>query len=148
MSKIFKPDNFKISELVHPDTLAKYGEARCWEFLDPMLIRNLQWIREQLGKSIKVNDGGQFKNRGLDPKKAYGGYRTGMSQHVFGRGIDFDVKGMTAVEVREWLEENYQDLPEPNITLEYTLKGKPISWVHMDIRPRAEGDDGIRELHI
>ena len=54
-----------------------------------------------------------------------------LSAHLFGKGVDFDVQGMTAVEVRKWMVENAHLFPV-KIRLENLLKGKPISWVHMD----------------
>ena len=51
-----------------------------------------------------------------------------------GKAIDFDVKGMTADEVREWLIEN-EDLLPYKIRLEHKINktGKTITWVHMDV---------------
>ena len=54
-----------------------------------------------------------------------------MSPHIFGKSFDFDVKDMTAVEVREWIVDNADKFP-CKIRLERNMGGKPISWVHMD----------------
>ena len=55
-----------------------------------------------------------------------------LSAHMFGKAVDFDVKGMTSVEVRGWIVANEDKLP-CKVRLEKNMKGKPISWVHLDI---------------
>jgi hypothetical protein len=45
-----------------------------------------------------------------------------------GTGIDFDVKGMCAEEVRQWIERN-------QILLPYAVRLEDaVSWVHLDLR--------------
>ena len=51
---------------------------------------------------------------------------------MFGKAVDFDVSGMTAVEVREWIVENPSKMP-CKVRLERNLNGKPITWVHLDV---------------
>jgi hypothetical protein len=47
-----------------------------------------------------------------------------------GKAVDFTVKGYTAEEVREKI----QEMTFPcKIRLEHHKDGKPISWVHLDI---------------
>ena len=55
-----------------------------------------------------------------------------LSAHVMGKAIDFDVKGMKATEVRDWVEEN-QDIFPYKIRLENKMNGKPIRWSHLDV---------------
>jgi hypothetical protein len=55
-----------------------------------------------------------------------------LSAHVMGRAIDFDVKGMTAEQVRLWLVE-VEDILPYKIRLENKMNGKQISWVHLDV---------------
>ena len=118
----------------------KYGE-RSWKFLCPRLLHTMLIIREVLGVSITVNNwyrGGSFQQRGLRSNlgyiflKYFKRGRIYLSGHVLGKALDFDVKGMTAVEVREWLVNNADILPY-KIRLENKMKGKPISWVHLDL---------------
>jgi len=51
-----------------------------------------------------------------------------VSPHFTGQGTDYDVKGMTAEEVRSWLIAHQEELPFP-IRLE-----RGVNWVHMDSR--------------
>lgn len=131
---------FKPYELVGPQAYAQFKHRWDYFFLsriDPRLLHNLLWIREKLGRKITVNDwfwGGRFSQRGLrdnlmpivqDKNVVY------LSAHVVAMGIDFDVEGMTATEVRQWLQDHADELPY-KIRLERKLFGKEISWVHMD----------------
>lgn len=124
---------FKIKELVCQHILAKFKgrEDVAWDFLNKDLLEVLLWIRETLGKPITINKGSLATQRGMrcnlcqmvkDKVVAY------LSSHVLGSGIDFDVEGMTADEVRQWLVDNQDSLPH-SIRLE-----RDVTWVHLDVR--------------
>lgn len=122
--EIYKPKNFALKELVSPEIFKQYGD-KAWEFFDERLLRNLQFLRDNLGP-IKVNDGVTFKYRGFDACE----YRKeGVSQHNHGRAIDCDVIGMSAQKVREWIFKNQDRLPEPNCWIEDN-----VAWLHIDVR--------------
>ena len=129
-------DYFDIRELVCPHVSKKFGDAS-WGFLDDRLLQVMLVIREKIDKPIIVNNwhvGGDFTQRGLRCnvcslvsrqtrlEKAY------MSTHIQGKGIDFDVSGMSADEVRQWIDDNQSLLPYP-IRLE-----RDVNWVHLDMR--------------
>ncbi len=131
---------FKIEELVSKQVHKKYGEA-AWKFMCPRLLHTMLVIRKEIDKSITVNNwhrGGSSQQRGLRENtcdmvsKKTKSNRLYLSAHTLGKALDFDVKGMTAVEVRDWIEEN-QDILPYKIRLENNMKGKPISWVHIDM---------------
>jgi len=132
---------FKITELVDETTYKAHGE-RAFKFFDTKLLISMLFIRETLGKGITVNNwtnGGPFSQRGLRTnvcdivKKKTNKDRLYLSAHVLGQGIDFDVKGMTADQVREWLQSVADQLPF-KIRLEHKINktGKTITWVHLD----------------
>lgn len=113
-----------------------WGES-AWQFLDDRILENLAFIREGLGKPIVVNNwakGGQYSQRGLrctrcilviekvDLRKVY------LSAHIQGKAVDFNVVGMTAEEVRQWIVDHADELPYP-ARLE-----RSVSWIHMDTR--------------
>ena len=129
-------DYFCIEELVDKTVFDKYGEA-AWKFLDETILETLLIIREGLDKPISINNwkyDGQFSQRGLRHNMSSlvkNKTRLYLSAHIFGKAVDFDVAGMTAVEVREWIVAN-ADLFPFKIRLERNMKGKPISWVHLD----------------
>lgn len=119
----YRPKYFNIKELVPANIYSAFGDT-AWQFLDRRVIMNLDYIREKIGKPILVNYG-RLNYRGYDD----GGYRNNNSQHKHGRAIDFDVIGMSAQQVRDWIVKNYKNFPEPNIWIE-----DDVTWVHMDVR--------------
>lgn len=125
---------FNIRELVCPHIYARFGEG-AWEFPDLRLLEVLLWIRNTLGKPITINSGTKYTQRGMrcnccemvkSKNYAY------LTTHSFGMGVDFDVQGMTADEVRAWLEAHKDELPH-NIRLESNS-----TWVHLDIRNETD----------
>ena len=131
---------FSIKELVSESVYNKHGES-AWKFICPMLIHTLLVIRKEIDKPITINNwanGGKFQQRGLREntsnivRSKTKSKRLYLSAHTMGKAIDFDVKGMTAVEVREWLKNHYYILPY-KIRLENEMNGKPITWVHADL---------------
>ncbi len=131
---------FDIKELVSPLVHKIHGE-RAWKFLCPRALETLLIIRINIDKSITVNDwawGGKFTQRGLRSNLGYiflKMFKRGklyLSAHVLGRAFDFDVKGMTAIEVRQWIVDNEKLFPH-KLRLEWKMKGKEIRWVHLDL---------------
>lgn len=128
---------FTIQEFVSKDVYDKYKED-AWQFICPMLLETLLIIRKELGKPMTINNwhkGGQFSQRGLRHNQSplvKGKSAMYLSAHLMGKAVDFDVQGMSAVEVRNWLSNNSSILP-CKIRLENLMDGKPISWVHLDV---------------
>ena len=128
---------FDIRELVDKQTFERFGE-KAWMFFDPRLLETILFIREALDKPITANNwsfGGNLSQRGLRTnlsplvRNKRGLY---LSAHRQGMALDFDVQGMKAYEVRDWLEENEEALPH-KIRLERKLNGKEIGWSHVDV---------------
>lgn len=123
----YRPKNFILQELVSKAIYEKYGE-RAWQFLDVRMLKNLQWLRENIG-SMTVNNwywGGNRQYSGFDACE----YRKdGTSQHNHGRACDSISKYMTAQQVRDFVKENGHKAPYPNIWVENS-----VDWFHMDVR--------------
>lgn len=126
---------FKIEELVCPHVYNRFGEA-AWGFLDKDLLDVLLFIRETLNRPIYINNwkwGGDKSQRGLrcncDPLVKEKTYleKPYLSAHIFGKGVDFHVQGMSADEVRKWIAD-YQVYLPCSIRLE-----TGISWIHLDV---------------
>ena len=93
-------------------------------------------VREGLNKPITVNNwhiGGRFEQRGLRDNtqpivkdKTIKG-KLYLSAHVLGKAVDFDVKGMTAQKVRQWIVDNHELFP-CKVRLE-----DGVNWVHLDV---------------
>jgi len=138
---IYKPVYFSLDELVCEDIYNKFGEI-AWSFFDPRLLITLDLLREKLNKPIFANDWqvhGRFDERGFRciqcelVKKAIKEKRLYVSPHMTGQGVDFDVEGLVAEEVRQWIIKKQNILPYP-IRME-----KNVSWLHLDTRDNSEG---------
>ena len=126
---------FKIKELVSEITLKHYGENKCWSFFSKELLETLLVLRtEIIKKPMRINSYlYNLHQRGLrtnmdpivkDKKSFY------VSAHCLGQGLDFDVNGMIASEVRQLIRDK-QDLLPHHIRLEDD-KSAP-TWVHFDV---------------
>lgn len=136
---------FDISELVGPETHKRHGE-RAWKFFSTDALQALLITRVNIDRKITVNTwawGGRFSQRGLRTnvqnilRQLTKSLKLYLSGHVLGEAFDFDVEGMTAVEVRQWIYDNRHLYPM-RIRLERNKNGSPITWVHLDT---------IQELH-
>lgn len=126
---------FKIYELVSPAVYIVHGED-AWKFIDPRLIKTLDFVRELFDVPITINDWwwkGEMTQRGLRENisdivvtKSSQNILY-LSGHVLGMAADFNVKGYTAEEVRKMLVTVQDDLPYP-IRLE-----DDVLWVHIDM---------------
>lgn len=132
---------FIIQELVCRHTYEKFRNSS-WQFLDTELLHTLLVIREKIGRGMYVNNwdsGGSFSQRGLRcnicqlVKDKTNANRIYLTAHSNGAGVDFDIKGMTAEEVRQWIKKNESILPYP-IRLE-----EGVTWVHIDIYDYCNG---------
>lgn len=136
---------FKIQELVSEKVYQKYGD-NAWFIFNTELLACLLLIRVGIGRPITINNwanGGKFDERGyrenissIVSKKSEND-QLYVSGHVIGIAVDFDVKGMTAVEVRKWIIDNAEIFP-CKIRLERSINGKLINWVHLDIKHYEE----------
>jgi len=134
------PTYFSIDELVCEHVYDKYG-AKAWMFFDTELLIMLDTIRDRIGKPIFVNDWqihGKYSQRGLRcnqcdivKEKAEAGILY-MSAHCLGKAADFDVQGLLAEEVRQWIVKNANWWPY-HIRLE-----AGVSWVHLDVYDQSE----------
>lgn len=136
---------FQIYELVGPKTYNVHGE-RAWKFFSTDALECLLITRVGIGKPFTINNwfwGGKFSQRGLRSnvqnmlRQLTKSLKLYLSGHVLGEAFDFDVEGMSAIQVRSWIWENRNKYP-CRIRLERNKGGKPINWVHLDT---------IQELH-
>jgi hypothetical protein len=138
---IYEPSYFTLDELACPHIYNHFGKTS-WEFFDSRLLITIDRIRERIGKPIFVNDWqihGHFDERGFRclqcslVKKAIAENRLYVSPHMTGQAVDFDVQGLIAEEVRQWIIKNQNLWPYP-IRLE-----DGVSWIHMDTRDHGAG---------
>ena len=124
---------FTLPELICEHVYDKYGEI-AWQFFDLRLLVTIEKIREYLNKAMIINNWqihGQFSQRGLRCPQCqliqdiYKNGKLFMDPHAFGQAVDFDVEGLIAEEVRQWIIKNQNILPYP-IRLESN-----VDWVHL-----------------
>jgi hypothetical protein len=127
---------FTLDELVCENVYNTFGDI-AWSFFDIRLLTTIEIIREHIDKSIYINNWqvhGGFSQRGFRciqcqlVKDAINQKHLYVSSHMTGQAVDFDVIGMDAESVRQWIITN-QDILPYNIRLE-----KSVSWVHLDVR--------------
>ena len=132
---------FKPQELVSPQVYNRFG-ADSFQFFSTDLLHTLLVIRKNINRPITINNwhvGGTFSQRGLRDnqtpifKKKFVNNSLYLSGHVLGMAVDFDVQGLSAHEVRQWLVNNEEILP-CKIRLEHLLRGVEINWVHLDVK--------------
>lgn len=127
---------FDLKELVCKDVYDFYKDT-AWQFFDSRLLITIDRMREKLGKPMFVNNwdsGGEFDERGFRclrcsiVKQAIADNKMYVSPHMTGQAIDFDVQGLLAEEVRQYIIKNGNLWPYP-LRLE-----AGVNWVHMDTR--------------
>lgn len=121
---------FKTQEFVSRAMYEARGERSITK-MDNRITTFINMLRATLDKPITCNTwlwGGGLQWRGYRTVECpeYKEY----SQHSDGRGLDFDVKGMSADEVRQWIIDNRELWWVKPITF---LESE-CSWVHIDCR--------------
>jgi len=119
---------FRIEELVDKASFASWGEG-CWNFFPQESLEMLHGIRMFLDRPVTVNNwlwGGPYQYRGYrGPGCPIGAPQ---SYHKRGMAYDFDVKGLTAEDVRKLLVENQ----DHEWLLPIKRLENKVTWVHAD----------------
>lgn len=133
-------NNFYLQEFVPKILYNNFVEKSIW-FIDPKIVKIAEFFRKRFGKSMYINNwlfGGTFEQRGFRyPNSDVGSW---LSQHKFGRAIDFNIRGFTSDEIRDDIFSNESLYFNIGITAVEHGDYAP-TWVHIDIRP--SDDDKI-----
>lgn len=137
---MYKCKHFGIKELVTPELYKKHGE-KCWFLFDDRLLMTLDALRERFGTCV-INNwawGGVYRDSGLRDATFYSTaekYAESRSQHKYGRAADCKFKGYSAQDVRKILIEEKDKFPFITFIETGPLDkyGKPMNWVHIDVR--------------
>lgn len=127
---------FKVKEFVSEEVYNLLGDKAILLF-DPVIIEAVIKIRKFYDRPITINNwawGGVFQNRGFRTYNCVVG--AAKSAHKDGKALDFDVKGMTAAEVREDIREHWKEWGITEIE-------EGVNWVHISCR-----ETGLDELKI
>lgn len=124
--------HFYAYELLDKETYTEKGVSAL-DLFTPEILTALDNVREFFNEPITVNNwmsGGPFQWRGYrTPEKAAELGAPG-SEHAKGNAFDFDVKGMTAEEVRQVIILNKDN---PLLAGIMRLEAN-TSWIHMDCK--------------
>lgn len=128
---------FRLEEFIPKEVYNRFGENSIW-FVDTRIVDLANFVRSRFGKSMTINNwhsGGNFNYRGFRPPDCSVGGK--LSQHKFGRAIDFNIEGITPQEVYKDIIQNTSLYIKAGATtvedIAYT-KG----WSHIDIRAHKE----------
>lgn len=137
-------NHYKKEELLCPHTVKRDGED-AWRYLQPIVIDFLDWVREELDRPVYVNNylwGGDKSQRGhrcnLCPLVKNSTLKNVLyvTAHMTGLGVDFNVKGMTSDEVREWLDKNiyrfFDKFPQYIRKCRIESAAYAPTWCHID----------------
>jgi len=105
--------------------------AKFYVFMDKRTVEYAEKVRVYFGVPVTINNwnsGGSYTLRGWRPRNTSVGAKN--SQHKVGMAIDYDVKGMTAEEVRQMIRDDQK--------LFYSFGLRRVedttSWVHNDLK--------------
>ncbi len=120
--------HFHLSEFTKSQTASRRGinntpNGAQVQALKLLCEKVLEPVREHYGKPVVISSG--FRSARLN--RAIGGSRT--SQHSKGEAADFEIAGVSNVEVCRWMEKN---LNYDQLILEFYTPGLPNSgWIHV-----------------
>ena len=125
--------NFIIQEFVPKEIYTKWGNKSIY-FIDERIISIAQFFRDRFEKVVTINnwffDNG-FENRGYrTPNSTVGGK---LSQHRFGRAIDFNINGYSSQEIYNDIIKNEKIYIDNHITTIENIAFTP-TWIHVDCR--------------
>ena len=130
---MYKPEHFKIQELVDRKTFEKYGES-AWMFLNPLVLMSLEGLRLFLEFPIIVNNwtiGGKYEFSGFRSRACNIG--ADYSQHRFGNAFDVKCQKFTPIEIFQKIMNNQDNSLFQYITTIEDTAYTP-SWTHIDCR--------------
>jgi hypothetical protein len=125
-------NNFKLEEFVSKEVYDQFKDNSLW-FVNPLLIKTVQDIRDNIGKGIFINNwntGGSFHNCGYRAPNSIVGAK--FSQHKLGNAADLHVVGMDNAEFWKYIKDNRNKLFSC-ITAMEDIKCT-AGWVHIDLR--------------
>lgn len=146
----YKCKHFALHELVSREIYESVPESQHWKIwiaLDDRILRAIDILRDELGP-ITINNwfwGGNRNNSGL--RDSSSPYYSKWSQHSWGRAVDMIFKNMDATtarsRIKKLIRQGKMKKAGLSFTFEEKMRGKEISWVHMDARSAPEGYNGF-----
>ena len=124
---------FYLYEFVPKEIYERWGEKSVW-FIDRKIVLLADFIRDRFGKPMTINnwhEGGPFNYRGFRQRSCEVGGE--LSQHRFGRGIDFSIGGATIEEIHKDINYNFDMYSKAGLTTIEDISFT-TNWIHADVR--------------
>lgn len=137
---MYKPEYFKLYELVPKDYYNKYGTI-LWYLFDNRILIMADSLRKRYGKLI-INDwywNGTNQYRGWRPFDTNIGAK--FSQHKWGRALDIIPQEVESSVIRKDIKSDPNNYDFRFITCIEDFEG--MSWVHIDCRNWDKDKNGI-----
>lgn len=147
----FVPNHFTIEEFIDPETLQNFKSKGLdpWTLMDPRILWCAEGLRTTFNVPFIINNwhtGGERSWSGLRTPKSP--YYSSTSQHSFGKAVDIISPKMTAVQMRNFIfNDPWNDAWAYITAIEVTNGGKPIDWLHIDVRNYDKEKNGILKVN-
>lgn len=132
---------FKAEEFLPKHIHAQYGDSFLFKIMDVRILNVITLIRIHFGAPVEINNWAWEKKS----FNQWRGWRTPtstvgalFSQHKMGRAIDFEVEGVTPINVRRELIGNAGLFIEEGLTTMEHGDYTP-TWTHIDCRYTGQG---------
>lgn len=136
----YRPEYFRLYELVSRAQYKKWEHYKLWQRFDPRILAMADAIRVDFGPMV-VNTwfhGGIHSRRGLRPFDSLTGATH--SQHKFGRALDLVPVKASANEIRDRI------ISYPSDYRYITTVEMDVSWLHIDCRNWDVSKYGILQI--
>lgn len=123
--------DFELQEYM-PESLWRQMGEKCIWFLDQRLISLVQFIRDDIGNPVFINNwqvGGALNDCGFRLPDSTTG--AALSQHKFGRAADLHIQGVNYNSLRKYIQDEWPKFKTAGLT---TIEADTDSWLHVDIR--------------
>lgn len=127
---VYTPESLPVQAFVPPEVYSVYKEKSIW-FVDWRVLWTTDALADYFGAVVTANtwyQKGTLQYRGFRPPACATGAT--LSQHRYGRALDCDVAGMTAVAVREEILAH----PSAAAFRFITTIEDDVKWLHFDVR--------------
>jgi zinc D-Ala-D-Ala carboxypeptidase len=132
--------NFHLSELTQSQTASRYGlpntpNSKQIANLKELCLNLLQPIRDHYGKPLIVSSG--YRSPMVNARVGSNGH----SQHCLGQAADFEIPGLSNLELARWIDKN---LEYDQLILEfYNAKDPNSGWVHCSYGGKRQKENFI-----
>ena len=133
-TSVYKPEYFKIYELVPPDIYSSFGD-KSLQFVDARIAWTFDAVREHFNAPTVINNymtakPGEYVYKESGFRNIQVGAAT-HSQHEYGRAGDLKIKGVSAEDARQEIISKWKTEPAFRFITAIELN---VEWLHIDCR--------------